>query len=160
MLNNVQKDLILRYTEDSYEWVNEDLRRKKGVLANTFTFSQDLEKTIKELPNYDDTTHRGVNLTMLEMKKYEDAYNTDSKIIEHTFISTSQSQRIAKGFMKPKKDKVQVLFEIAGKTGKLIAEYSKSPTEKEVLFAPNTIFWVREIVYPKNGAIIIRLREV
>lgn len=29
MITDYQKDLIIRYTEDSYEWVNEDLRKKK-----------------------------------------------------------------------------------------------------------------------------------
>lgn len=155
----MQKDLILRYTEDSYEWVNEDLRKKQGVLANTYDFSQALDKALRELPNYNDITYRGVNLTAKELEKYIEAYKQDTAIVEHTFVSSSRNQRVAKDFIKHEPPKKRVLFEIAGKTGKSIAEYSKSPQEQEVLFVPNTRFSVDEIIYEDNK-VLIRLFEV
>lgn len=157
MLSENEAKAILHYTEGRYEWINENLRKLNGILNDIA--AQELNLILQNLPNYEDITHRGVSIAKLELSKYEEAYRTESIIVEPTFISTSRSELVASGFMRYEKDRIQVLFEIAGKTGKMIENYSKYPSEKEVLFAPNARFSVESIIYIEKR-VVIRLLEV
>ncbi len=154
MLNKNEQKSLKKYTEESYEWINEYLLKDKG--------NKDIEQLVavlSKLSNYERITYRATCMSESALKKYEEARQNESYIIEPTFISTSRSQLVATGYMRYEKDKTRVLFEIAGTTGKSIEKYSKYPNEQEVLFAPNTRFSVDEIIY-ENNKVRIRLFEI
>lgn len=94
--------------------------------------------------------HRGANLTSLEIQRYKDAYQTESKLCEYFFLSCSKLVSIAN--QVPNRN---VMFEIYSKTGKSIEEIAKWGTgdgqnEYEVLFRKNTNFSILEIKVELN----------
>jgi hypothetical protein len=148
--------LIYKYTEDGFEQLNEILRASKG--ENYTEFGSLLDKTISKLPNYEDILYRSVNLSQFELQKYLDAANKNSILVEHSFISTSKSRRIAYGFGE------NCQFRILSRSAKDIEEFSKygsyhPQNEKEVLFRPNCKFKVLGVT-KSDSYTLITLEEV
>ena len=141
-LNVFEKSIILKYTDDGYEALNEGLRKSKGM--NNTEFGQLLEKSLSKLSNFLGLVYRSVNLTPLELLLYRNAEKANMDIIEHTFISTSKSSLVAQAFNG------NCFFKIFSKTGKSVEKIAKfgiytSQNEQEVLFTPNSRFKVLEI---------------
>lgn len=157
----MEKPHIRKYTEDSYEWLNEELRRNNGVAVKPAIQKacQDLCDELLSIPDYQEIVYRGAKIRQQDLDKYIKAYQEDTTIKEPNFISTSCSILTANEFMNISFGTIKAFFEIVSKTGKLIASYSKHPWEKEVLFLPNTNFRVLSIEYHKEK-ISIKLLEV
>lgn len=143
VLNNFEKTIIYKYSEDFYENINEKLRISKG--KNIDDFSNFLIKSLNKLPNYKLMCYRSVNLTNFEINKYAYAFKKKRAVIEYSFVSCSSSRTLANMFSP-----VNVIFIIHSKSGKQIEKIAKyginsGQNEKEILFVPNTIFEVLDI---------------
>ncbi|MFN0200946.1 MAG: ADP-ribosyltransferase, partial [Bacteroidia bacterium] len=78
----MKKPHIQKYTEDSYQWINEALRKNEGTLPNSFIQKacQNLRDELHTLPNYQDIVYRGVKIEPHDLAKYENAYKNDSVV--------------------------------------------------------------------------------
>lgn len=156
VLNNHEKTLVYKYSEDFYEGTNERLRVSKG--KDVDDFSSYLIKSLKKLPNYKLICYRSANLSSTEIRRYRDAFKKNIGIIEYSFVSCSKSRMLANMFSP-----ANVIFIIHSKTGKEIEKIAKfgiksGQNEKEVLFIPNTNFEVLNITQ-KDGKELIYLQE-
>jgi len=83
-------------------------------------------------------------LGLPELQNYIDAFEKNSILVEHSFVSTSASYSIANMFGGNCK------FEMISRSGKAIESYAKygigsGQNEYEVLFRPNRKFRVLEV---------------
>ena len=131
-----EKAIIYKYTEDGYDDLNEKLRASKG--KNITPFGTLLIECLNKLPNFDEIAYRGVNLTLAEFQKYNDALENGEIITEFSFISSSNSLYVGNAYG-------EVLFKIFSQKGKKVEQVSKYPNEKEVIFRCNSKFRVFEI---------------
>jgi ADP-ribosyltransferase exoenzyme len=137
-----KKAIIYRYTDTGHFGVNEALRDSSGKKVTEF--SKHLDDCLSKLPNYEGLVFRGMKFTPSRLQQYRHAFETDTPIIEHAFMSTSISPKIARQFG------FDVLLEILSKKGKLIENVSKfglylGTNEQEVLFRKGSIFNVLDI---------------
>ncbi len=149
--------LIYHYSDSGYENINNTLKKNKGIATNNHI--RFLCDTLNKLPDYQGVVFRGVNFDKFQKQRYIDAFNQNKPIQEFCFISTSRSELIANSFSKG--DTMCMIF---SKTGKQIENFSKfglhsGQNEKEVLFLPNTIFEVLEILQDTTKTTII-LEEI
>ena len=155
-LNLEERTLIYKYSEDGYEGVNTILRNSEG--GNNTEFGILLDNTLRKLPNYNGLVYRSVNLTEYELKKYEEASEKNTILVEYSFVSTSKSIGIASMFGK------NCQFTILSQTGKEIETFTKygfdsGQNEKEILFRPNRKFSILEIT-KKDSITLIVMEEV
>ena len=73
-LNKYEKALIYKYSDDGFDQVNTELRKKKG--KNETQFGLLLAQALEKLPNYEGLVYRGVFLTESELQKYKKALET------------------------------------------------------------------------------------
>jgi hypothetical protein len=167
VINNIANDAILNayeiavvyyYSESGYLELNQNLIKNQGKI--TTDFGKYLVQTLQKLPDYaGELVFRGTHLNQRQIQRYVDAFNEQKPIKEPLFLSTSKSRLIANQFSGG-----NVIFEIFSKTGKEIENFAKfgfhsSQNEKEVVFLPNTAFYVRAISKQQNLT-LITLREV
>ena len=156
ILSIEEQTLIYKYTEDGYEELNRSLRTNNG--ANISEFGKYLDTTLSSLPNQEGLVHRAVNLTHAELKRYRDAKENNSILVEYSFVSASKSKFIAFQFGK------SCRFTIISRHGKDIEAFAKYGSEhvqneKEILFRPNTPFKVINLISGEDYTLII-LEEV
>jgi NAD:arginine ADP-ribosyltransferase len=152
------KTIIYKYTDDDdtfNESINTVLRNSKGLVENEF--STHLNTALNKLPNLKELVYRGTVLSRFDIERYQNALENKTILIEHSFLSASLSEGIARA-------NGDILFKIFGKTCKLIEKVSKFGSqsvynEQEVLFQQGTSFRVLDISKQGNYIIII-LREV
>ncbi|MDZ7877370.1 MAG: ADP-ribosyltransferase domain-containing protein [Saprospiraceae bacterium] len=163
VLTNYERAAIYAYTVDRYESLNEQLRKKNGT--NDTFLGQYLDETLSKLPNVEGIiVHRCISMTAKMLSIYETAFENETPIIEHHFLSTSRDESIASMYLKHSKNMYQVSYRIFSKTGKDIKKYSKydrfsGQNEKEILFRPNTEFEIVNI--SKSGkSVTITLNEI
>ena len=130
-LSVFEKAIILKYSENGYEDLNEKLRTSQG--KNISPFGLLLADCLNKLPNFVGNVYRGVTLTKKELKNYKNAFVNNQILIEHFFISTSRSASFANQFGTTR-------FEIFTKSGKDIEKLSKYTDEKEVIILYNCHF--------------------
>jgi hypothetical protein len=154
-LNNFEKALVYKYSDNGYEDLNSDLRINKG--KNTSEFGKLLASAVKKLDDFEGLVYRSANLDKDELEIYLNAYKNNSPITEFSFISTSKSRLIAMQYNG------NLLFRILSKTGKEIELISKfgsgSQNEREVLFAPNSDFNVLDVTN-ESSYTLITMEEV
>ena len=154
-LNKYEKALIYKYSDDGFDQVNTELRKKKG--KNETQFGLLLAQALEKLPNYEGLVYRGVFLTESELQKCKKASENNMEIIEYPFISTSKMRSIAMQFSG------NVMFRIVSKTGKEIEEISKygidSQNEFEILFLPNTRFNILAVT-KENDYTLVTMEEI
>ncbi|WP_231891210.1 ADP-ribosyltransferase [Arachidicoccus ginsenosidimutans] len=151
-----EKAFIYKYSEDGYESVNETLRVSKGKI-NT-DFGKLLNSILNKLANFEDLVYRSVNLTNTETNRYISAFENDTIIKEHAFVSTSKVRLNAMAYGG------NTLFVIFSKSGKEIEKIAKfgifgASNENEVLFKPNRNFRVLDIEQKENH-LLITMEEV
>ncbi|MBS1532784.1 MAG: hypothetical protein JSU01_20950 [Bacteroidetes bacterium] len=151
-----EKAFILKYSNDGFESLNEQLRNSEG--ENIPQFGKLLESCLNKLNNFDGVVYRGANLTDLELNKYIDANTANEPLKEFAYISASKSRLIAMEF------RGNVLFRIYSRSGKEIEKIAMhgiygAPNEKEVLFKPNRRFNVLEVTQ-QAGYSLITLEEI
>lgn len=156
ILNDYEKTIIYKYSEEYYEFVNEKLRVSKGKTIDDF--SSFLIKSLKKLPDFKLICYRSVNLTSSQIKRYTTAFKQNNKIIEYSFVSCSKSRLLANMFSP-----ANVIFIIHSKSAKEVEKVAKyginsGQNEKEVIFLPSTEFEVLHIEQDK-GKYIIYLQE-
>jgi hypothetical protein len=152
-LTDYEKAIIYDYTDDGY-LVNETLRETKG--HKTTLFSIHLNAVLDKLPSLKDgdaVVYRGVSNSSSVLNYYKNALEKNLILIEHGFMSASQSRRVAYQFG-------QSLLIIFSKNGKSIQNISKfgvesSFNEQEVLFKSGFQFTVLDIDKENNNNIII-----
>lgn len=137
-----EKALILKYSNDGFENLNEQLRNSAG--ENNSEYGKLLESCLNKLNNFEGLVYRGANLTDLELNRYIEANTTNEPLKEFAFISASKSRLIAMEF------RGNALFRIYSRSGKEVEKIAMhgvygAPNEKEVLFKPNTQFNVLEV---------------
>ena len=130
-LSVFEKAIILKYSENGYEDLNEKLRTSQENNISPFGFL--LADCLKKLPNFVGNVYRSVTLTKKELKDYENAFVNNQILIKHFFISTSRSASFANQFGTTR-------FEIFTKSGKDIEKLSKYTDEKEVIILYNCHF--------------------
>lgn len=155
VLNDYEKTIIYKYSEDYYEFVNTNLRESKG--KNIDDFSNFLIKSLKKLSDFKLLCYRSANLTSSEIKKYTSALKKKNTIIEYSFVSCSKSRLLANMFP------ANVTFIIHSKSAKEVEKVAKyginsGQNEKEVIFLPNTKFEVLDIEQ-NEGKYVIYLQE-
>lgn len=153
-LDNFEKAIVYKYTEDGYEAVNENLRNDKRIPE----LGVHLINVMKKLSDYKLLCYRAVKLNKSEIQKYQDALANETVITEKSFLSCSKSKAIALAFCQ------SPLFIILSKHGKDIEKIAKfgidsGQNEKEILFKPNSKFRVLEIKQEKDR-VTITLEEV
>jgi hypothetical protein len=155
VVNVYEIAVIYYYSESGYSELNQKLIESQGKI--TTDFGNYLAQTLQKLPDYSgELVFRGTYLNQRQVQRYIDAYNEQKPIKEPIFLSTSKSRLIANQFSGGK-----VIFEIFSKTGKEIEKFgiNSSQNEKEVVFFPNTAFYVRAIT-KQQDLTFITLREV
>lgn len=153
-LDEFEKTIIFKYTENGYEPLNQTLRNDEAMPE----YGEFLVHSLKKLEDYRLLCYRTIKCNLRNLKKYYDAYDTDSVITEKSFLSCSRSKAISLYFSK------SPLFIIKSKKGKNIESIAKygidsGQNEKEILFMPGSKFKVLEI-NDSNENIVIKLEEV
>lgn len=153
-LNEFEKTIIYHYTDYGYESLNEILRDGGSITE----FGKYLNYSLNKLPHYKLICYRSIKCSKTKLKKYYDALEKDSIIVEKSFLSCSKSRYLSQYFS------VSPLFIIKSKKGKEIEKIAKfgidsSENEKEILFMSNSKFKVLEIEEEGNR-IIIKLEEI
>lgn len=146
-LNDCEKAVIYKYSENGYEELNEQLRSNQGQFLPEF--AQFLDDSLAKLPNYEGVVYRGENLSKAQAEIYIRAYEEGEIITKTQFFSSSLSKGIACMFG-------QTYIKIYSKTGKMIEHIANfgiddSQNEREVLFRCNTDFEVVEILQDERG---------
>lgn len=125
----VDQDLVslYSYTRVGYEPLNVGLRSgDPNKIAAVAAFRDTLDGALDKLPDRPGMTRRGTSLPADVLARYQPG----QVVTELGFTSTG----------KPFKGDVR--FEIHGKHGKLVQQYSAHPSEEEVLFRSGTKFVV------------------
>lgn len=118
---------ITHYSNGGYRSLNKALRA--GVMTEAqYNATKDLNEALSKLPPYQGTTRRGTSMPSSEFAKYKPGMVVE----ERGFTSTST----VKGFSG------EHVFEVHGKTGRLIESLSYHTQEKEVLFRAGSRFKV------------------
>lgn len=132
-----------------YEDMNAQLRAEGNLDSEMQSNVDDLSDALARLPRHDGAAFRGVELTPEQIA----GYRPGQVVIEPAFSSSSTDPaRIFPG---------NVVFEIDSLNGRVLGQYSRFPSEQEVLFDRNTPFYVdsvsRDVV---SGRTTIRLVEM
>lgn len=116
------------------------------------SFEKVLNSALLKLPKVEDLVHRGVDLSISEIKKYQTAFNKNETITEPFFVSTSGDPG--------KRFTGNTIFTIRSKNGRSISNLSKfGEKEDEILFMSQTKFRVKEF-FNSGGATEIVLEEI
>lgn len=139
------------YTSDLHKDYNDPLRGKGELTPEKKVLIDSLAGALEKLPPYEGWVHRGLNLTLEEMKQYK----AGATIQESAFTSTSRGEPPAKntyfqvfrGFNPPATDgRIPVKMIIHSKCGKSIERFSHLPyEEREILFQKNSRFKVLSV---------------
>jgi hypothetical protein len=154
-IDEYESAIIIKYTNDGYVDLNEDLRIRPEKLSE---FGEHLKSSLMKLPSYKGLAYRGVTLTARQLKLYEDHLTSGMPVREQSFLSTSRRRTVAMQFgIKP-------VFVIRSKNGRLIENYAKygigSPyNESEVIFLNSSTFIVADIS-KENDRVVITMFEV
>jgi ADP-ribosyltransferase exoenzyme len=154
-----EKAIVYKYTDDDMTFIglNKELRKNKG--QNPSEFAQYLDSALSKLKNYVGLVYRSTDLPEHIFDEYKSALINKTIITEYAFISTSQSEIVAKeGYPS------DFLFEIFSKNGKAIEKISKFglnsfDNEYEVLFTKGSRFKVLDITKFQYYT-LITLKEV
>lgn len=139
-----ETSVINAYTSRPFAELNKTLRESENIPNDTKTFERLLNHSLSKLPNFKETTYRGVGKNInpeIDFKMFED-WKKDSIITDKAFFSTSKG--------KNQYSHRNIEFIVKGKNGKLIEELSNEKGEHEVLFRSGTIFKVADRYYGVN----------
>jgi len=156
-LDEFEKTIIYKYSDDGYEILNEELRL--NFEKNNSDFGKFLETSLEKLPNLNKVVYRSAYLSNEEIEKYIQAEIKNTSVKENSFISATTSKLIATLEFKG-----NVLFMIFSRTGKSIEKITKfgiydPPSEKEVLFTPNSEFRILGI-QQQQEYLLITMEEI
>lgn len=154
-INDFQKAIIYKYTDDGYEDINDQLRQQKPITK----LGKFLIDSLLPLDEYKGLCYRSIKCSKLHLEKYAKAFVEDSIITESSFLSCSKTKNLAFLFS------ASPMFIINSKKGRdieLIAKYGhfSNQNEKEIVFLPNTQFKVLDIQELTDGSIEIILDEL
>lgn len=154
-INDFQKAIIYKYTDDGYEDINDQLRLQKPIPQ----LGKLLVDSLQTLDEYKGLCYRSIKCPKLHLEKYAKAFEEGSVISEPSFLSCSKTKSLAYLFSS------SPMFTIYSKKGRdveLIAKYGyfSSQNEKEILFLPNTQFKVLDYQELTDGSIEIILDEL
>lgn len=149
-LTAADKALLYYYTSDGYKTLNAGLHAHPG--ANSSVVGQGLVAALAKLPPYEGEVQSGVLLRASELLFYRECARTATPVHWPAFLSASLKPGIAMQFLRTSRK--NCLFVLQSRTGRLIeavAEfglYGLAPgqNEREVLFAPGTVFDVLAVV--------------
>ncbi|CAF2947132.1 unnamed protein product [Rotaria sp. Silwood2] len=156
---NIDNNPIRWYTAEcfTYKMLNKALGKLDvGTLLKTGFFMRDLHQNIQQLHDqqlndtnvpFPTTLYRGQTMTQQD---FETKIQQDKLMSYNNFLSTSEEKHVAVDFIRRKlqsdNTKIGVLFvltidsSIKSAPFAGIAEFSKFPHEKEVLFSTHTVF--------------------
>ena len=152
-LNDYEKALIYKYTDDGHFEINRKLRASEGQIVDEY--AEYLDAALAKLDNYDDVVYRGED--EIDLEKYQAAERDKTILIEPAFLSATRSYNLAWSYGT-------FLFEIYSKTGKSIEKAAKfgsqtHDNEQEVLFRKGSKFRVFEVIKFSDYT-LITLKEV
>ncbi|THV42952.1 ADP-ribosyltransferase [Glycomyces buryatensis] len=157
------EDAVRFYTSDAYEPLNGYLRNPSSVTdpaqrAKYDRQAEEISRGLAHLPADPGTTHRGA-----ANGPWVDQYQTGQVVPEAAFSSSSKDPMIAQEFAEKnarKQGTEPVIFEIEGKNGRYIKEYSIYDYEEEVAFDRGTSYLVTDRYDAPDGSIIyIKMTE-
>ncbi|MFE2995137.1 toxin glutamine deamidase domain-containing protein [Nocardia sp. NPDC059246] len=143
-LTSDEHDAVHRYTDpdaDVFSDLNHRLRNELELDPEQQRLIAEMTSGREKLPTYNGTVWRGTHLTPEQIARYIPG----AKLTEPAFTSTSRDPR--RIFAS------NVEFVIHSETGRDISGLSARPGEKEVLFAPGTVFEVRGVVERPNAGL-------
>ena len=156
MVNNSKNDpteIVRAYTAETgfYTRLNEDLAQMpkhwSGIRHERNIASIMLFHPVFQSYSFTGETYRGMNMSSKDLEEYV----VDSVFMNKTFLSTSKERTQAEWFMrikkldKPsKKHQVLCIYRIKhNSTALAIEDFSKFPSEEEVLILPYACFKVK-----------------
>ena len=154
-----EKAFIYKYTDDDFTHLglNKQLRDSQG--KNIPDFAKHFAYVFPKLESYVGIVYRSTDLPKSIFQEYQSALFNKTIITEYGFLSTTQSEFIAKeGYAN------DFLFKIFSKNGKSIEKLSKFgiysfDNEFEVVFIKGSQFKVLEIIKYQSYTLIV-LKEV
>jgi hypothetical protein len=154
-INDFQKAIIYKYTDDGYEEINDQLRLQKPIPQ----LGKLLIDSLQPLDEYKGLCYRSIKCSKLHLEKYAKAFAEDSVITEPSFLSCSKTKNLAYLFSS---SPMFVIYSKKGRDVELIAKYGhfSKQNEKEILFLPNTQFKVLDYQELTDGSIEIILDEL
>ena len=162
-LNAEHISFIHGYAGSLYDNVNKELRNGKNKSYDTKAIRSVMVAGMGRLPPFvlADKVDRYVYLTDSEMRRYVSGKN----VVEPSFLSTTCDPDYKfSGAQREGSTLVKFNIYLKGdKTGcRDIGPLTKSSTEKEILFPPNTKFKVEKIEKPSGGDLetVVILREI
>lgn len=151
-LSVYEKAIILKYSVDGYEDLNEKLRLSKG--ENISIFGIFLDECLVKLPDYQGIVFRGANFPKYKTDEFIIKRSNSESITEHAFLSTSLKANEAYKYG-------MTTLQIFSKRGKAIGNISRYQSEKEILFRYNTIFEIIAVDFDKeNNRYFVSLEEL
>lgn len=166
-LTRDEVEMIRRYTEsEGCAEINGALRE---AAANGTTLSAPIRRStttmksgLRKIEDYVGTVYRGVDMSadwidniVAQFKKQAPSVRRLRLRIpfrDAAFLSSSSKLTTSFGGKNCR-------FVIRSKTGKEIAAYSVHPKEHEVLFAPGTMFTIRDVILLDDGSLFLRMQE-
>lgn len=146
-LPNTEKAAIYHYTKGegaAFRQLNNQLRKGKLSEFNE-AFAELLTQALSKLETTTETVYRKVRLNKTNLSKFKSLADEKGSTVFKGFTSTSLDRDTALNFRansKPKKNEMDVLLVIRGKSGHPISDFSQfggrftgKPNQREVLFS-------------------------
>ena len=160
-IDQVELASIIVYTGSSYDPINAFLRFGTVDKIDWQSVIDSIQRGLKKLPKFVGQVYRGAKVTKDELEKYRSKKSFEEK----GFLSTSEFDYLAyrwagsqKNEPNPGTGEARAVFFIASKTGRKIAQFSASPNEGEVLFAPSSRFRATDVVAaPENSGVDVKI---
>jgi hypothetical protein len=158
---------LISYTGQLYGQVNPSLiamAREARASRNAFAMGRGTDWTrstrvarlidaaLAKFPAYKGTTYRNIQIRPADLASFLKDYKTGQTVVWPALSSTSKSASVFSG-------NANVRFVINGRSGRSVEELSSHRSEREVLFATNSRFVVREIE-KQSGMTVIYLDDV
>lgn len=151
-LPNTEKAAIYHYTKGegaAFRQLNNQLRKGKLSEFNE-AFAELLTQALSKLETTTETVYRKVRLNKTNLSKFKSLADEKGSTVFKGFTSTSLDRDTALNFRansKPKKNEMDVLLVIRGKSGHPISDFSQfggrftgKPNQREVLFSGSCEF--------------------
>jgi phage-related protein (TIGR01555 family) len=137
--------MLKAYTGSAYGPVNKALRKGSWTLQQHL-YTNTVNRALKKLPSYTETTKRGTELDVAHQSLYVEGHVVE----ERAFTSTSKG----KGWGG------NTQYVIQGKSGRDVQAISNHKSEAEVLYPARTFFRVTKVKGKPGGQMTVHMTEV
>jgi predicted ABC-type ATPase len=119
-----------------------------------------LDSALAKLPTYEGSVERGISLSGKELDNFLSSHGVGDVVTEKSFTYATRFKAEQMDSALFSGGKINIKLEMASKNGVNVSlPHLRDPSEKEVLFRPNTKFKM-DSVRVENGVHIFKMREV